>query len=210
MNLLYKNRQYITGILLMVALFGCQAGMPVVKQSDSQLNESYTWFDGERQRKVWLNPDEIAEFTDYERQQRLGINRRALTDGAVLLKKQGNLRIWKVSDKEPGAQLRAFNRDDHRANYSPVFHATSAIRSPRMALPGNIIVAFSESWDLQKADQWLEEKGLKVLKSVIEEQGIFLVGSESGLASLSLANELSKTQEVRYAMPDWWRETFKR
>ncbi len=203
-------KQWIIGILLMGALFSCQAGMSAIQPSDSQLNESYTWFDGERQRRVWLNPNEIAEFLDYERQQSLGINRRALKSRAVLLKKQGNLRIWQVSKQEANVQQRTFQQQDNLSHYSPVFHATTATHSARMALPGNIIIAFSENWDLQKADQWLEGKGLKILKPVIEEQGIFLVNSESGLASLALANELSKAHEVRYAMPDWWRETFKR
>ncbi len=206
--------QYIVGALLMVSLFGCQAGMPVAQQSKPQMDKSYTWFDGERHHKVWLNPNEIAEFSSDEGQQNPGMNRRSLIAGMILLKKQGNLRIWQVPEKEvepsTGIILRAVQQPGHTIGFSEVFHATTATHSPRMALPGNVIVAFSESWNLQQAGPWFEAKGLKVLKPVIEEQGIFLVKSESGLASLTLANELNKANEVRYAMPNWWKETFKR
>ena len=206
--------QYMVGALLMVSLFGCQAGMPVAQQSKPQLDKSYTWFDGERHHKVWLNPNEIAEFSSDEGQQNPGMNRRSLIAGMILLKKQGNLRIWQVPEKEvepsTGIIARAVQQADYATDFSEVFHATTSTHSPRMALPGNIIVAFSESWNLQQAEPWFEVKGLKVLKPVIEEQGIFLVKSESGLASLALANELNKANEVRYAMPNWWKETFKR
>ncbi len=207
-------KQYTIGFLLTFSLFGCQAGMPIVQNSDALLEKSYTWFDGERKHKVWLNPNEIAEFSNDERPQDLRVNRRSLTREMILLKKQGNLRIWQVQKKESGvssnAQLRAVQQQGSATHYSPIFHATAASHSARMALPGNIIIAFSENWNLQQADQWLEEKGLEVLKPVIKGQGIFLVKSETGLASLMLANELSKAHEVRYAMPDWWQETFKR
>ncbi len=207
-------KQYTVGVLLMVALFGCQAGMPVGQQPEPQLDESYTWFDGERYHSVWLNPNEIAEFLSNDRQQNLRVNRRSLTAGMRLLKEQGNLRIWQVPKKEvetsAGLKLRSVQQQEHAANFSEVFHTTTVTHSPRMALPGNIIVAFSEGWNLQQADQWFEAKGLKILKPVIEKQGVFLVKSESGLASLLLANELNKASEVRYAMPDWWKEIFKR
>ncbi len=203
-------KQHMAFILLMLVLFSCQAGMPVEQNKDLQLDTKYTWFDGDRQREVWLNPEEIAEFSGYELQQSIGIKRRSLKDGAVLLKRYGDLRIWLIPPEESPAVLRKLKRQYDSVGYSPVFHVSRAAYSPRMALPGNIIVAFYENWDLQQAAKWLAKKKLEILKPVIESQGIFLVKSESGLASLRLANELSKAREVRYAMPDWWRETFRR
>ena len=61
-------------------------------------------------------------------------------------------------------------------------------------------------WSEERAAEWLASKALRVVRKLVIGQHVYLVATESGVASLTLANRLVESGEVEAASPNWWQE----
>ena len=61
------------------------------------LAEEYVWYDGEREHKIWLNPNRVADFSPASAKQ---MEAKAAPMGAVLLQghaARSGVRIWTLA-----------------------------------------------------------------------------------------------------------------
>ncbi|MBI5892000.1 MAG: hypothetical protein HZB47_15240 [Nitrosomonadales bacterium] len=174
-----------------------------------QLSQSYTWYDGNRQETVWLNPQIVAEFNPSK--QGTAAAKSADANAKTLSAKysKGAVRLWKM-DNAGDAALRSLATSNATGKYSPVFHATSSTGSNMRALPGNIIVYLNPTWDAAAVDGWIKAKKLEVVKKLNIGPNIYVIKTAPGLEALNKANELYLSGEVAAAFPDWWQEVSNR
>lgn len=160
-----------------------------------KLESAYYWYDGDKRFEVMINPSQIAEFGK-------GISQLNRTIGAkdVSAKSSsGYVKIWDVSAS--GGAVKAMTLISGKA-ISPVFGNTVGTRR---ALPGGIIVTFADDWDSQRIQKWVAAKGLSV-ESKLDFGNIYVLTTDAGLSSLSLANQIHESGEVVNAQPNWWKE----
>lgn len=175
-----------------------------------RLTQSYDWYEGERRKTVWLNPDLIAEFhTGAAQESPIS----ALYPEAILLGHPGaHIRIWGLPDGiDSGSVLERLNSGVEQAvKYSPVFHDAPGPASRMRALPGNIIVYFNPEWDKKTISQWLAMRELLIVHPLANGSAAYVLKTGPGLEALELANTLHETDGVNAAFPDWWHETVTR
>lgn len=175
-----------------------------------RLTQSYTWYEGERRKTVWLNPGLIAEFPAAATQQSPipGLYARA-----VLIRSPGShIRLWRLPEGlDPASVLRNLNSQGvQSAKYSPVLHDAPGPTARMRALPGNIIVYFNPAWDRQAISQWVTAHGLRVVRRLAIGPRAYVLDTGPGLEALDLANTLYETGDVVAAFPDWWQEAVTR
>lgn len=187
----------------------CATGSKVPLNSANSLTQAYVWYDGEREHKVWMNPQVIAEFGA------AADNRSSVTAvvaGAtpLLMKnRQGGVRMWKLDSSSAmvtGAAIQSLAVSQPAAKYSPVFHVGPSSTTGMRALPGNIIVYLNPAWDAAAVSAWLEKRKLEVVKKLPIGTNAYVIKTGPGLEALDTANNLHKSGEVKAAFPDWWQE----
>ncbi len=167
------------------------------------LTDSYTWHDGEREHRVWVDSELIAEF-------RTGSNATTLS-GAKILSESGSrtqgIRLWKV---EPGTKadtaLRSAARDQPANRYSPVLHDSPSTDGAMRLLPGNVIAVLDPSWNQDAVSQWAARHKVRIVRETNLAPNMVVLETAPGLPALELANSLYRSGEVKAAFPDWWTE----
>jgi len=175
----------------------------------SQLSQSYTWYDGNRQETVWLNPQLVAEFNPTK--QGTTAAKSADVNAKTLSTKydRGGVRLWKMNNAGDVA-VRSLTTSNATGKYSPVFHVGPTSNASMRALPGNIIVYLNPTWDAATVANWLKSKKLEVVKKLEIGPNIYVIKTAPGLEALNTANALYLSGEVAAAFPDWWQEVSNR
>jgi hypothetical protein len=209
---IYKT---IVGKILTTVLFACLslnvACAPVSKISTSTTNntltQAYVWYDGDREQKIWMNPQLVADFSQGAEKQ------NALQAGSVAAtplqtkQRQANMRLWKlgsVSATAASDAIQSLQSRQSAGKYSPVFHDGSGSAASMRALPGNIIVYLNPAWDGTLVDAWVKKRKLEIVKKLDIGPNIYVIKTGPGLEALDTANSLYKSGEVTAAFPDWW------
>lgn len=205
------------GKILTTALFASLslnvACAPVSKVSASTtsntLTQAYVWYDGDREQKIWMNPQLVADFSQgAEKQNALQAANVAATP-LQTKQSQANMRLWKLGSVSATAASDAIQSLQSRqpaGKYSPVFHDGSGSSAGMRALPGNIIVYLNPSWDAAAVAIWLKTRKLEVVRKLEIGPNIYLLKTGPGLEALNTANNLYKSGEVKAAFPDWWQQ----
>jgi hypothetical protein len=173
--------------------------------STQQLSQSYTWFDGNREQTVWLNPQLVAEFNPNTQGSAVARNADARAKVFVPKRSQGAVRFWQMNNAGDTA-VRTMAASNATGKYSPVFHVGSNNNSSMRALPGNIIVYLNPTWDATTVANWVKSKKLEVVKKLEIGPNIYVIKTAPGLDALNTANALYLSGEVSAAFPDWWQE----
>ncbi len=161
----------------------------------------YTWYDGGRERKVYLAPQLVADFAGGVKAALPEAREVHARGGAVLYELDGDSDVRSLR-----ATLSARGTD---AAVSPVFFDDGGGAGRRRALPGNVVVEFDAERDADAVNAWAGEQGLTILRK-LSFGNYYLVQSPAGLASLDLANRLQQSGAVRSAQPNWWTEVVTR
>lgn len=84
----------------------------------------------------------------------------------------------------------------------PVFLSEGGIL---MTLPGGVVLVLEESWDSARVSRFLREQGIAAGRVAPRDYvpNAFLVATEPGFASLTLANSLAEVEGVVIASPNW-------
>lgn len=210
-----KISNAVIGKLLATVLFvglslnvACAPVAKVQTSKANQLAQSYVWYDGDREQKIWLNPQLVADFSQGAgKQTTLGANVAATP--VQTRHPQAGVRMWKlggVSATASSAAIQSLQASQPAGKYSPVFHDGASNSASMRALPGNIIVYLDPAWDASAVDAWLKSKKLEVVKKLEIGTNIFVLKTGPGLEALDTANALYKSGEVKAAFPDWWQE----
>lgn len=171
-----------------------------------ELAQSYVWYDGDREQKVWLNPQVVAEFNPGKRSDTAA---RSVDINAKMLdmkRKQAGVRLWQMSSNTTGVTTRALKAGNPDGKYSPVFHDGPSSAASMRALPGNIIITLDPAWDAATVAAWLQKRNMEVVKKLEIGPNIYVIKTGPGLEALEVANTLYQSGEVKAAYPDWWQE----
>jgi len=195
---------FLSTVLLLVSAClvsgaGLAADGAIHAGKSQRLQQSYHWYDGQRQRTVWLNPVLEAQF--YPDPTVPAEQVKSLTGGAQVVWDSAFIRITERSEAAAATRSRAT-----AADRSPVFHDGPTSEGSVRALPGGLVVYLPAEWSAAQVGEWLTGKGLTVLRQIPVAPNVLLLDSPPGLATLELANALYESGEVRAAFPDWWRQ----
>ncbi len=179
------------------------ASKDIVKSA--QLEQTYVWYDGDQEQKVWLNPNLLAEFNPPASGRSLV--KKAYTDAKPIAARHKGIRLWGL---EGGTYLQGVIHNlktlQPDGKYSPVFHDTPRASGRMRSLPGNIIVYLNPAWDEATVHRWVSGRNLEIIKRLEIGPNIFVLKTGPGLEALETANTLYKSGEVIAAFPDWWEE----
>ena len=176
----------------------------------SQLQQSYTWYDGSVARTVWLNPQLLAEFNPSADSQQQIV--KSINNANIVLNQTGSLRIWQLGDSTQSPNTNSLNAVNVLRNTNPtgrfsaVLNDNPTSQSRLRALPGNIIVYFNPQWDQTTIDQWFIDSKLIKLQKLAIGTNVYLIETAPGIASLLKANEIYESGQVDAAFPNWWQE----
>ena len=185
-----------------------QAGVeaPAGAMAENVSQQSMRYFDGRRWRKVWVNPQELAEFSVDDGNENL---LRSVAPAARLVQQGRKFRIWKID--EAGSTATAVTRGlsgAEASRFAPVFQL-SASGGSRMVLSGNIIVRFKQDKDQQQLLDWAQQQDLQMQqKMTIPSTYLFYAGQ--GSLALEKAELIQESGEVKFAVPEWLRQAYKR
>jgi hypothetical protein len=174
-----------------------------------QLSQSYSWYDGNRQETVWLNPQVVAEFSPGKQSAASAKSVDANAKPLSAKYSKGSVRLWQMNNSGDVA-LRSLTTNNPVGKYSPVFHTSSNTSGSMRALPGNIIVYLNPTWDATTVANWIKSKKLEVIKKLEIGPNIYVIKTDPGMAALETANALYLSGEVSAAFPDWWQEVSNR
>jgi len=169
------------------------------------LTQAYSWFNGDREQQVWLNPQLVAEFNPDPQGEKMVKSANPAARIVHAKRSQPGIRFWQI-DNNGGAAVRSLKAAHPAGNYSPVMHEGASSGGRMRALPGNIIVYLDPAWDEPAIHNWLTTHNLKVVKKLEIGPNIFVIKTGPGLEALDTANALYRSGEVKAAMPDWWQE----
>ena len=210
MKIFNKNIGKTLTTLLLASLSLNVACAPVSKVQASKVNtltQAYVWYDGDREQKVWMNPQVVADFSAGADKQSTV---KAANPGATPLfrkNQQPGMRMWQLdstSSTAAGATIQSLKASQPAGKYSPVFHDGPSSTASMRALPGNIIVYLNPTWDDAAVKSWLTTHKLEVVKKLEIGPNIYVLKTGPGLEALDTANKLYKSGEVKAAFPDWW------
>lgn len=175
--------------LCLMTLLLLLAGPAAAKDSKSRAapasaEAAYTWYDNGTARRVWVDPDLVAEIGGQDHQAHAPAAR-------------GRVRV--LAARSPLA-LDA----RQRGHTSPVLRDRPG--GPLRALPGGVVLRLDPSWSEREARYWLESQGLVARKKLPVGGNAYLLEAAPGLPSLELANRLHGLSGVVGAQPEWWQE----
>ena len=87
---------------------------------------------------------------------------------------------------------------------SPLFRDRADENAHGRALPGGVIIRLRQVMPDEQARTYLNDRGLKAVREIGSQTGMWLVESAPGMASLGLANRLHEKGEFVSASPNWW------
>jgi hypothetical protein len=169
------------------------------------LTQSYVWYDGDREQRVWLNPQAVAEF-DPDPQGESAM-KSVHSSARVLPTKhnQDSVRLWQL-DSTAATALGSLKTSHPQGNYSVVLHDGPASTGRMRALPGNVIVYLDPQWSQTTVSNWLRTHKLELVKKLEIGPNIYVIKTAPGLEALEIANALYRSGEVKAAYPNWWQE----
>ncbi len=174
--------------------------------ADGLSQQSMRYFDGRRWRTVWINPQELAEVVIDNGSEGL---LRSVSPGARLVQQGRKFHIWRVDQVMSTTSVitRSLNGIvDGR--FAPVFQL-SASGGSRMVLTGNVIVRFKQDMEASQLQGWAQQQGLQLRQKMsISATYLFYVGQ--GTLALEKAAQIQASGEVKFAVPEWWRQAYKR
>ena len=157
----------------------------VVRNAISNLGAVYTWQDGEHTRRARLVPALTVQGSA-----------STITSDVVLA--------------NDGVRSIVQRQARHGNVAGPVFLAESG--GGLMLLPGGVVLALDPEWDEAHVDRFFSDSGIarsRVTRGEFAENG-FLVETEAGFASLTLANALAGKAGVLFSVPNWQRQSVPR
>jgi len=178
--------------------------------------KAITWNNGKRDVTSWLNPEEYAEFyvPDNNAAELLKSTTALRNANSQQVKTHGITTIWRAEPQQVDSIVSKSLADSASTaanakpapSVSPVFHSSLRPNSPRMALPGNVIIRFQSDMAVENIDIWLTQQNLLKERSLPGDGLTIVVKSEPGMAALNLAKRLSSQAEVYEVSPNWWSE----
>ena len=192
--------------MLMTAVFVMAlAPLGMAQAAAPTLTQSYVWYDGNRERTVWLDPSLVIEFSTADVAQS---SLKKMIPGAKLHSIAGKTaHIWNVgSGLDPQTVIQKLKSRKTLEKYSPIFHEGPSTLSRKRALPGNMIVYLKPEWTQGEVDQWIKKSQLEIIKKLNFGPYVYLVKTSEGLEALNRANLLYKEGEVLAATPEWWED----
>lgn len=190
----------VAGVVLVGA--GHAMGNNPDKTKNASLTRAYVWYDGDKERTAYLNPNLVADF-DAKGTEKSAVKRTYPEAKEIPVK--GGARIWQV-DRGAEIALPRLRAAQPSAKYSPVLHDSPSAGGRMRALPGNVIVYLNPDWGQAKVAQWAAKYGLSVLRELDVGKNVYVIQTAPGLEALQTANALYKSGEVVAAFPDWWLE----
>ena len=199
----------INNILLVLLTYGCASQALPVKKDSARLVatnnlQEHVWYDGQKKRTVWLNPDLAADFQSNATRTNL---LQQHYPGAIARYKHHSIRIWGLPSQPTSIKTSSNQGNTSRlipSGYSPVFHDTPTASGRIRALPGNVIVYLNPAWDANKISRWMKNHKLEISKKIEIRDNAYVIKSEPGIHTLQLANSLYESGDVVAAFPDWW------
>jgi hypothetical protein len=168
------------------------------------LATSYTWYDGDGQHTVWLNPALLAEFGALR--QRESAVKRAHPAAVAEPGSRGLAHIWRLDGDGAEQVLRQARAANPAGKYSPVFSDGPADGARKRALPGGVIVYFKPDWTESQISAWTASQGLSISSKLGIGPNIYVLKTAPGFASLETANRIHQSGDVVSAEPNWWVE----
>jgi len=203
----------ILAVLLLAVLSLNTAGAAVLKKGVSKaapLTQAYVWYDGDRERQVWLDPQVVAEFKPGPQGESSIRSAYAAATVMHTKRRQGAVRLWKLNDTAATTVIRSLKTIHPQGKYSAVLHDGPSGAGRMRALPGNIIVYLDPQWDKTAVSNWLGSHKLEIVKKLEIGPNIYVIKTGPGLEALDTANMLYRSGEVKAAFPDWWQEVVTR
>lgn len=190
----------LTGVFFVVIMLtmGCSLN---AKVSDAGAAQSYHWYDGDKQRTVYLDATMIADFNPQSDVAAKAAKSASLSTG----KKVGAAMLWKLDASSEESTLNVSKSLVQKGAYSPVFRNSQA-GSEMRALPGGVIVQFASDWDEARIEQWVSDQGQSIDSKAAFGTNFYILATPPGMESLETANRLYETGEVLLASPNWWKE----
>ncbi len=173
------------------------------------LTEAYSWIEGGATHTVWLDPRELAEFAPDEAsiarvQAGFPGARPSALHGAAM-------RRWDLPEGiDVPARLDGLQAAGDPTRLSPIFRLAPYASGPRRALPGGVLVRFTDDLDPEEVRSRLSLGGFEVERILDLGSPHYLVRSEPGLACLEAARALAARLDVLSASPNWWFEVSSR
>lgn len=159
-----------------------------------------TWFDGQREHSVFVNPERVLVFAADA-----GHTRHAPRSGAQVVSRQPGMAVWSVPSLEE-ADLPSLDRGRHTgARVCVCVHAGPDTSSQPLGLPGGLFVRAAEGVDLTHLMATIESRGYGEARVTAYDARLIYVETVPGLGVLDLVTELGRLEAVAEAQPNWWR-----
>lgn len=180
------------------------------------LQQAYVWYDGSRERKIWLDPQLVSEFHSGKGTAAAkSVTATTAKDGIKNLfphavrvpGRHGSVRLWRLgAGADANAAVRALRSANFTGAYSPVLHDGPTEKGRMRALPGNVIVYLNPAWDEKAVAKWASRNQLDVVRKLESGPNMYLIKTGPGLEAVETANAIYQSGEVIAAFPDWWQE----
>ncbi len=170
-------------------------------------SQEYSYFDGNEEKKIYLQKDYLVDFS------KTSTITKNIDPKANFIKQIGIAKIYKISNPNVKNQIQKGILTKNLKNKDKVSEVftSSPGGGPKIAFPGNIIIAFKENISKNDIENFLNKRQLNVVRTqTILNKEYYIIESPAGLASLELANQLRTLPEVEYSKPDMWIEISKR
>lgn len=187
----------------------CAVELKKGMSKSAPLTQAYVWYDGDRERQVWLNPQIVAEFNPDPQGESSLKSAYAAARIMHTKRRQAAVRLWKLNDTAETA-IRSLKTIHPQGKYSAVLHDGPSSTGRMRALPGNVIVYLDPQWDETAVSHWLSSHKLEIVKKLEIGPNIYVIKTGPGLEALATANALYRSGEVKAAFPDWWQEVVTR
>ncbi len=117
----------------------------------------------------------------------------------------GQVADFSTQDRTKAAVMKAMPATKSlNEKMSPLFRDQADENARARALPGGVIVRLKQIMPDEQARSYLNERGLRAVREIGSQTGLWLVESPPGMASLELANRLHEKGEFVSASPNWW------
>ena len=142
----------------------------------------YTWADGDRTRRVRLQPGLTL------------VGAEETTSEEDIVRRHADGNIVKGETKKGEGQ--------------PVFSSESGAL---MTLPGGVLVILNPEWDRQRVNAFFRSHQIKMNRvSALGLPNAYSIATDPGFPSLNLANTLARQEGVEVSSPNWWTEAVSR
>lgn len=186
-------------ILVIIGLRGLnwgERGLEIYAE-DTPLKNEYVWYDEDNKQVAYLQKNLLAYFGST-------VDEKKLVFKKLVIESQG-VKIVEVSPVFFKKQME-LKYEKGGSDFSPVFSAVKEKSQP-MALPGGILVYLDTKMTDEDVRQWAIKNQLKLRNKVLLlKKNAWVLETDRGLISLTLANSLRRMPDVLAAMPNWWRQ----